>query len=127
MVALLDPKLEFREGGTRARFRKDVNIKKFFLVAAGGWWEKANVNLLQHVIEKLAENAGVQFAVTLFGTHVYVMQTPDGTTSDGERILSGSRRAGCELMENREFSQNTMDAISKPLLPSEMCEEYLGQ
>lgn len=30
-------------------------------------------------------------------------------------------------MENREFSQNTMDAISKPLLPSEMCEEYLGQ
>jgi multimeric flavodoxin WrbA len=126
MVALLDPKLIFREGRTRARFRQNVNIKRVVLVAAGGWWEKENVNLLQHVIEEFAKNASVQFSGTLFRPHAYAMQTPDGVTSDGKKVLSALKKAAKELITLGEFNQKTMDDISRPLLPREIYEEYLG-
>jgi len=126
MVALLDPKLIFREGRTRARLRQDVNIKRVVLVAAGGWWEKENVNLLQHVIKEFAKNASVHFAGTLFRPHAYAMQTPDGVIPDGKRVLSAIQQAAYEMMTEKKFNQNTLDAISKPLLPREIYEEYLG-
>lgn len=126
IVALKDPKLIFREERTRARFRQDVNIKRVVLVAAGGWWEKENVNLLQHVIEEFAKNASVQFSGTLFRPHAYAMQTPDGVTPDGKKVLSALKQAAQELTTLGEFKQKTMDDISRPLLPREIYEEYLG-
>jgi hypothetical protein len=126
MVALLDPKLIFREGRTRARFRQIINIKRVVLIAVGGWWEKENVNLLQHVIEEFAKNASVQFSGTLFRPHAYAMQTPDGVTLDGKKVLSALKQAAQELITFGKFNQKTMDDISRPLLPREIYEEYLG-
>jgi len=126
MVALLDPKLVFRGGRTRARFREDVQIKKLVLVAAGGWWERANVNLLEHIVEELAKNASVEFTGTLFRPHAYAMQTPEGVTPHGEKVLSAFKQAAQELMTMGAFNQKTLDDISQPLLPREMYEEYLG-
>ena len=37
LCPLVEPFLEFRAGRTRARLRKDVNIKKYVLVSTGGW------------------------------------------------------------------------------------------
>ena len=62
LVPLLDPLLETREGRTRARFRKEVAIRKMVVVATGGWWEKANLDTVVQIVKELARVASVEFA-----------------------------------------------------------------
>ena len=125
-VPLLEPMLEFRHGRTRARLREDVQLEKVVLVAGTGWWEKENANLLRHVIEEFAENASITFSGALVRPHIYAMQTDQGVTEDGKRVLSAIRQGGRELIRIGGFKQETLDDISRPLLPREDYEEYLG-
>ena len=61
LCPLIEPRLEFRQGRTRARFRDDVNIRKIVLVSTGGWWEKENFDTVVRIVEELAEAASVEF------------------------------------------------------------------
>jgi len=125
-VAILDPILEFRNGRTRARVRPNIQIEKVALIAGSGWWERENVNLLEHVIKEFAENASITFSGTVVRPHIYYMHNDKGITPDGKEVLQAIRRAANELIETGEFNQDTLDAISRPLLPREMYEKYLG-
>jgi len=125
-VALLDPVLEFRNGRTRARLRADVQLEKVVLVSGSGWWERENVNLLEHVIKEFAENASITYSGTIVRPHIYAMRTSEGISPEGEKVLLAIRQAAGELMENGEFSQEILDAISRPLFSREVYEEYLG-
>jgi len=125
-VALLDPVLEFRNGRTRARLRADVQIEKVALVSGSGWWEKENVNLLEHVIKEFAGNASITYAGTIVRPHIYALRTSEGITPEGEKVLSAIRQAAGELMETGEFSRGILDAVSRPLVSREVYEEYLG-
>ncbi len=124
-VALLDPTLKFRDGRTRARLRADVQIEKVVLVAGNGWWERENVNLLEHVIQEFAENASITFSGTIVRPHISYMRTSEGLTPDGKEVLGAIRRAANELMDQGGFNQDTLDFISKPLVSREVYEEYL--
>ena len=123
-VALLEPILKFRDGRTRARLKADVQLEKVVLVAGTGWWERENVNLLEHVIKEFAENASITYAGTVVRPHVYYMETKEGITPDGKEVLQAIRRSAQELLETGEFNQNTLDFISRPLVPRENYEEY---
>jgi multimeric flavodoxin WrbA len=125
-VAFLDPILEFRDGRTRARLRADVQLEKVVLVAGTGWWEKENANLLEQVIKEFAENARITFSGTILRPHVYSLQNNEGITPDGKEVLEAIRQAAHELIETGKFSQDTLDAVSKPLIPRNVYEEYLG-
>jgi hypothetical protein len=125
-VALVDPVLEFRNGRTRARLRADVRLEKVVLVSGSGWWERENVNLLEHVIKEFAGNASITYAGTIVRPHIHALRTSEGITPEGEKVLSAIRQAASELMETGEFSQDNLDAISRPLVSREVYEEYLG-
>jgi multimeric flavodoxin WrbA len=125
-VALLDPVLDFRNGRTRARLRADVQIEKVVLLSGNGWWERENVNLLEHVIKEFAENAGITYAGTIVRPHIYALRTNEGISPEGEGVLSAIRQAAGELMDTGEFSQETLDTISRPLFSREVYEELLG-
>jgi len=71
LCPLLDPFLEFREGRTRAMFRKDVGIRKIVLVSTGGWWEKANFGTVVRITEELAKDASVEFAGAVLRPHAF--------------------------------------------------------
>lgn len=116
LVALLDPVLEFREGRTRARFRKDVGIRKIVLVSTGGWWEKANFGTVLRIIEEFAEDASVEFAGAVLRPHASLMKEKKELTRDGEAVLSAVRRAGYELIKECVMNKETLDLISRPLI-----------
>jgi multimeric flavodoxin WrbA len=126
-VALLDPILEFRDGRTRARLREDVQLEKVVLVAGTGWWERENVNLLEHVLKEFAENGGITYSGTIVRPHVYIMQSEEGLTPDGKDILKAIRQAAYELMDNGEFNQETLDFISRPLISCSAYVDYLEE
>ena len=117
LCPLMEPLLEFRDGRTRARFRKDVKIRKILLVSTGGWWEKGNFETVVRIVRELAEDASVEFTGAVIRPHAFLMKQDGKFTSEGEIVLEASRRAGEELIQNGAISQVTYDAISHSLIP----------
>ena len=125
LCPLMEPLLEFREGRTRARFRKDVKIRKILLVSTGGWWEKGNFDTVVRIAKELAEDASVEFAGAVIRPHAFLMKQEGKLTSEGVTIIEAARKAGEELIQNGTISQDTLDTISRPLIPeSELRNMY---
>ena len=119
LCPLLDSFLEFREGRTRARFRKDVGIRKIVLVSTGGWWEKANFGTVVRITEELAKDASVEFAGAVLRPHAHLMKEKGELTQDGEAVLNAVRRAGYELVKEGVMTKETLETISRPLISQE--------
>jgi multimeric flavodoxin WrbA len=116
LCPLLDPVLEFREGRTRARFRKDVRIRTIALVSTSGWWEKGNFGTVVRIVEEFAADAGVRFAGALLRPHANVIKQDGELTHKATVILDAVRKAGYELVKDGAMKEETLKAISRPLI-----------
>jgi multimeric flavodoxin WrbA len=121
LVPLLERLLETCEGRTRARFRQEVNIRKFVVVATGGWWEKANLDPAVRIVKELASVANVEFA----RPHSFLMRDGSPTrkerksTEDGAAVVNAAKRAGVELVQQGVMSEETLAMVSRPLISQE--------
>lgn len=115
LCPLLHPLLETRQGRTRARFRNDVRIERVALLAVGGWWEKANLDTVVRIVEDLAATASVEFAGAVLRPHAFVMKREGELQEDGQAVLAAVRQAGRQLVEEGTMSEQTLEAISRPL------------
>jgi len=116
LCPLLGPFREFREGRTRARFRKDVGIRKIVLVSTSGWWEKANFKTVVRITKELAEDASVEFAGAVLRPHASLMKEKGRLTKDGEAVLNTVKRAGYELVKEGGMNKETLETVSRPLI-----------
>ena len=89
------------------------------LVSTGAWWEKGNFDTVIRIVEELAEDASVEFAGALIRPHAFLMRRQGELTDDGEAIVDAARRAGHELIEDGHMDDETLDAISRPLIGRE--------
>lgn len=119
LCPLLDPVLEFREGRTRARFRKDVRIRRIVLVSTSGWWEIGNFDTVVRIIEELAKDASVEFAGAVLRPHVWSMKKEGELTEEGKAVLDNVRRAGYELVKEGVMAKKTLETINRPLISQE--------
>ncbi|HJX37204.1 MAG TPA: flavodoxin family protein [Anaerolineae bacterium] len=119
LCALIDPTLETREGRTRARFHKDVKIKKIVLVSTSGWWEMGNFDTVVRIVQELAEDARVAFAGAVLRPHAYLMKEDGELTQDGKAVQEAARKAGNELVEEGSMKQETLEQVSRPLISQE--------
>ena len=113
---LVEPLLTTVKGRTRARFRRYVKIRKFVLVATGGWWEKGNFNTVVRIVRELAENAGVEYAGALLRPHAFIMRRKDALTPEGEKVLAAAIQAGYELIKKGKMNKKTLYQVSRPLI-----------
>jgi len=119
LCPLIEPFLETREGRTRARFRKQVKIRKIVLVSTGGWWEKANFETVVRIIEELAKGASVEFAGAVLRPHAFLMKKKGKLTKNREAVLNMVKRAGHELVKEGGMNKETLEMISRPLISEE--------
>ena len=119
LCPLIEPILEIHQGRTRARFHKQVKIRKIVLVSTGGWWEKANFETVVHITEELAKDASVEFAGAVLRPHAFLMKEKGKLTKDGEAVLNMVKRAGYELIKKGRMNKETLEAISRPLVSEE--------
>ena len=119
LCPLVDPALEFREGRTRARFRKDVRIRRFVLVSTSGWWEIGNFGTVVRIVEEIAQDVSVEFAGAVLRSHAHLMIENGELTQDGEAVLNAVRKAGYELIKEDGMTRETLDRISRPLISQE--------
>ena len=119
LCPLINPLLENREGRTRARFHKQVKIRKIVLVSTGGWWEKANFETVVRITEELAKDASVEFAGAVLRPHAFLMKKKGKLTKDGEDVLNTVKRTGHELIKKGRMNKETLEKISRPLISEE--------
>jgi multimeric flavodoxin WrbA len=119
LCPLMKPLLETRDGRTRARFREDVEIKKVVLVSTSGWWEMGNFTTVVRIAEEIAKDASVEFAGAVLRPHAMLMKDKGQLTEAGQAVLAAARRAGSELVRDGAMSKQTLEAISRPLIPQE--------
>ena len=116
LCPLIEPNLERRQGRTRARFRKDVNIQKIVLVSTSGWWEMENFDTVVRIVKEIAADAGVEFGGAVLRPHASMMKVDGKITKDGEAVLDAVRRAGNELVKEGGMNEETLKMISRPLI-----------
>lgn len=119
LCPLIEPFLDNYEGRTRARFHKQVNIRKIVLVSTGGWWEKENFETVMRITEELAKVASVEFAGAVLRPHAFLMKEKGELTKDGVAVLNRVKRAGYELIKEGRMNKETLEAISRPLISEE--------
>lgn len=124
LVPLMDPVLETREGRTRARFHEDVKINKIVLVSTSGWWEMGNFDTVVRIVRELAEDASVEFAGAVLRPHAYLMKEDGELTEAGKAVQEAAREAGYELVREGRMKQDTVEAVSRPLIS---LEEYMSR
>jgi multimeric flavodoxin WrbA len=119
MTPLLEPVLETRQGRTRARYREGVRIRQVVLLATGGWWERQNLDTLEHIVRELAEVASAGFAGAILRPHAHVMFSEGRPTPDGQAVLEDIERAGYELISTGKMDESLLAKISRPLVGRE--------
>jgi multimeric flavodoxin WrbA len=119
LVPLLDPCLRFEEGRTRARTRADVSLRRVVVVATSGWWEKENLELVVHIGRELALNGNMEFAGSVLRPHAFLMRHEGKLTDEGQDVVAAARQAGIELVRDGAMREETLDAVSRPLIAEE--------
>ncbi len=127
IVALVEPKLETREGRTRARFHRDVKIQRIVLVTTGGWWETGNFDTVVRIAEELAEGASVEFSGAVLRPHAFLMKQNGELTDDGRAVQQAARRAGSELVREGKVDPETLEQVSRPLISQEELRQRYNQ
>jgi multimeric flavodoxin WrbA len=115
LMPLVEPILEIRDGRTRARFHENVRISKIVLVSCGGWWEAENMDKVVHSVQDMAEDASVAFEA-LLRPHAHKMRE---LPEEGEAILAEVREAGRQLVAEGRMDPETLERVSRPLVPFE--------
>ncbi len=119
LCAVLEPRLELRDGRTRARLREGIAVRKLVLVSTGGWWERDNFGTVIRICEEFAATASIEFAGAVVRPHAYVMSRDGGLTDDGKSVLAAAERAGAELAGLGAMRAETLEAVSRPLISQE--------
>jgi len=127
LVPLIEPILEFKDNRTRAKFHKEVNIRKIVLVSVCGWWELGNFETLLRIVEEIAKDVDCEFTGALLRPHAYLMKRNLEKTKEVNDAL---RQCGFELVKNGKIEDKLLKIISQPLISEKeyttaLTKEYL--
>ncbi len=122
LMPLFDPRLETRDGRTRAHVREDVRLKQVVLVSSCGWWELDNFGTVVRIATELAHDMSVEFAGSVLRPHASLLRKDGKVTDEGMEVLRAARRAGRQLAEWGYMTAEALASVRAPLVGQ---EEYL--
>lgn len=114
---LIEPRLEFENGQTRGRQRDGYKMSQIVAMVTGGWWELSNTDTVVRIISELARDLAVEFAGAVLRPHALIMTSKGVLTPDGQAVLDASRQAGFELASEGFMHPETLERVSRPLIP----------
>jgi len=119
--------MEIRDDRLRHPLREGWNVKKAVLVSNCGFWEIENFNPMKSHIKAFCENMNVEYAGELLRPHGPVLRTMLENNLPVNDIIESARKAGHELIEEGKISYETMNNISRPLMPREEFLQMIKQ
>jgi multimeric flavodoxin WrbA len=126
-LPMAHPFLELREGHSHHPSRGTPKTRKYVLVSNCGFWEKDNFDPLISYMETFCKNKGSEFAGALLRPHGEAMPTMLKMGIPIGDIFEAAKEAGSQLVTKQKMSQETLDAVSRELLPREMYIQNANQ
>lgn len=118
-IPLLQPFFELRDGHSRHPLRDGVKRGRLVLVASCGFWEIDNFDALLVHLRAMCENMNREFAGALLRPHSRALALMLEKGEPVDDMLDAARQAGRQLIQEGRMSSQTLDVISRPLLPVE--------
>jgi multimeric flavodoxin WrbA len=127
LVPLIEPILEFKDNRTRARFHREIKIRKIVLLSVCGWWEMGNFDTLVRIVEEIAKDMDCEFTGAILRPHSYLMRTKSEKIT---KVNVALKKVGFELIKSGTMSKDLLKIICQPLISekeyrTELTEDYI--
>ncbi len=128
IIPLAEPFFELRDGHNRhpGRYHRGYR-QKVVLVSNCGFWEKDNFDALVHHVEAYCRNANAEFAGALLRPHGPALKPMLKIGGLVEDVIEAAREAGRQLVRHGSISRETLDTVSRDLMPRQDYMNIINQ
>lgn len=123
MLPIGQPFMEIRNGRTYQPNPKGTREKKAVLVSSCSYYEMESFDPLLVWMRAICRSWSMAFAGALLRPHGEALRPMIEKGAPVDDVLEAAREAGRQLVEQGEISEETQNAVSRPLLP---LESYIG-
>lgn len=127
MLPRLEPFFEMRDDHCRHPVCGGPKALKFVLVSNCGFWEMDNFDPMLVYMKAFCKNASAEFAGALLRPHGEAMPTMLEMGKPIGDIFEAAKEAGHQLAKGQKMSQETLDIVSRELMPREMYVQIVNQ
>ncbi|MHC1753950.1 MAG: flavodoxin family protein [Methanosarcina sp.] len=127
MIPLVQPFFELRDDHCRHPARGKAKARKCVLVSNCGFWEKDNFDSLLVFMKAFCKNASAEFAGALLRPHGGALPTMIEMGAPIGDIFEAAKEAGRQLAKEQKISSETLDIVSRELMPKEMYIQFANQ
>jgi multimeric flavodoxin WrbA len=127
IIPLVRPFFELRDDHCRHPGRGEAKARKLVLVSNCGFWEKDNFDPLIVHVKAICKNLSAEFSGALLRPHGEAMPEMLEMGAPIGDIFEAAKEAGRQLAKEQKISQETLDIVSRELLPKEMYIQIVNQ
>jgi multimeric flavodoxin WrbA len=120
IIPLVQPFFELRDDHCRHPVRGEAKVRKLVLVSNCGFWEKDNFDPLIVHMKAICKNLSAEFSGALLRPHGEAMPGMLEMGAPIGDIFEAAKEAGRQLVKEEKMSQETLDIVSRELLPRDM-------
>jgi hypothetical protein len=120
MIPMGEPKIVSRQDHCRHPGRGTVTDRKMALVSNCGFWELDNFDALVAHVKAIAKNLDATFAGALLRPHGPAFKAMLNQRAPVTDVLDAARDAGRQIVETGSIAAETLNTVSRPLLPRDM-------
>ena len=119
--------IELCDGHCCRHAREGTKSGKVVLVANCGFWEMDNFDALLGSIRQLCKHSYLEFAGALLRPHGEGMEPMIEMGEPIDDIFEAAKEAGRQLVRDGEMSAETLNIVSRELMPLEMYVQFANQ
>ena len=127
MISLGDPRMEYRDDHCRHLGRSDVQGRQMVLVSNCGFWELDNFDALVNHVKAIARNLNMVFAGALLRPHGAALKALLDQQAPVTDVVDAAQDAGRQLVEKGSIAPETLQVITRPLLPRDQYVAIVNQ
>ena len=127
LIPLVQPFIELRDGHCRHPLRQARDPGKVVLVSNAGFWEMDNFDPLLVHVRAMCKNTAMEFAGALLRPHGEALKPMMELGAPLDDVFAAAKEAGRQLVRDGEMSTETLNIVSRELLPLDMYVQMANQ
>lgn len=127
MLPMVQPYFELPEDHCRHPRREGNPAGKLVLVSNCGLWEKENFDPMLAHMKAFCRHVGTEFAGALLRPHGEALRAMLKMGEAVEDIFDAAREAGRQLVRDGKMATETLDIVSRELLPKESYVQHANR
>jgi len=111
MIPLIDPHIENVDGHNR-HVKRLKKLPAIALLSVCGFYEKDNFDGLVDHMKRICKNFQAEYLGAVLRPFSYLMNLENLMPEEVKKVRSAAKQAGIELVKNRGFSEETLEAVA---------------